>query len=176
MQLTAGEFQIRDLVDEDVVSITRYANNPRVAGVLRDLFPHPYFEKDAREFISRTNAQTPRKAFAIATTEEAFGVIGYIPGLDVYRFSAEIGYWIGEPFWGQGIMTSVVETFCDFLFDSYQYNRLCACIFSSNPASGRVLEKAGFTREGIIKAHVVKNGELLDEHMYSRLRPGLLAR
>ena len=176
MQLTAGEFQIRDLVDEDVASISRYANNPRVAGVLRDLFPHPYFEKDAREFISRTNSETPRKAFAIANIEEAFGVVGYIPGRDVYRFSAEIGYWIGEPFWGQGIMTSVVEVFSEYLFSTFPFNRLFACIFSSNPASGRVLERAGFTREAVIKAHVVKNGELLDEHMYSRLRPGLLAR
>ena len=176
MQLTAGEFQIRDLVDEDVASITRYANNPRVAGVLRDLFPHPYFEKDAREFISRTNSETPRKAFAIASIEEAFGVVGHIPGQDVYRFSAEIGYWIGEPFWGRGIMTCVVEIFCEYLFENFDYNRLFAGVFSSNPASGRVLEKAGFTREAILNAHVVKNGELLDEHLYFRLRPGLLAR
>ena len=174
MLLTAGEFQIRDLEDQDVASITRYANNPRVAGVLRDLFPHPYFEKDARIFISLTNAETPRKAFAIANDEEAIGVVGYIPGQDVYRFSAEIGYWIGEPFWGRGIMTNVVKVFSDFLFETFDYNRLFACIFSSNPASGRVLEKAGYFREAIIKAHVIKNGQLLDEHVYSKLRPGLL--
>jgi len=176
MLLTVGEFQIRELAELDVVSITRYADNPRIAGVLRDLFPHPYFEKDARDFIARTKAETPPKAFAIAQTAEAFGVIGYIPGQDVYRFSAELGYWIGEPFWGRGIMTGVLQVFSEYLFDTFEFNRLFACIFSSNPASGRVLEKAGFTREAIIKAHVVKNGELLDEHVYSRLRPGLLGR
>jgi len=73
-------------------------------------------------------------------------------------------------------MTCVVKTFSDYLFDTFDFKRLFAGIFSSNPTSGRVLEKAGFTKEGILKAHVVKNGELLDEHLYSRLRPGLIGR
>ena len=174
MLLTAGEYRIRDLAEGDVASVARYANNPSVAGVLRDLFPYPYSPIDAREFITRINGEDPRTAFAIATKDEAFGVIGYIPGQDVYRFSAEIGYWIGEPFWGRGIMTCVVNTFSDYLFDTFEYNRIFAGIFSSNPASCRVLEKAGFTLEAILKAHVVKNGELLDEHLFSRLRPGLI--
>jgi len=119
------------------------------------------------------HADDPRTAFAIATTEEAFGVIGYIPGQDVYRFSAEIGYWIGQEYWGRGIMTDAVAIFSEYLFETFKFNRLYAGIFSSNPASGRVLEKAGFTCEGILRAHVTKNGELLDEHLYARLRPGL---
>jgi len=142
MLLTAGDFFIRDLVEGDVASIARHADDPRTA-------------------------------FAIATTEEAFGVIGYIPGQDVYRFSAEIGYWIGQEYWGRGIMTDAVAIFSEYLFETFKFNRLYAGIFSSNPASGRVLEKAGFTCEGILRAHVTKNGELLDEHLYARLRPGL---
>ena len=68
---------------------------------------------------------------------------------------------------------SVVKAFSDYLFETFEFNRLFAGIFSSNPASGRVLEKAGYTREAILRAHVTKNGELLDEYLYSRLRPGL---
>jgi ribosomal-protein-alanine N-acetyltransferase len=174
MLLTTGNYLIRDFVESDVASIARYANNPGIAGVLRDLFPHPYGEDDAKKFIGRINGEDPRTAFAIATTQEAIGCIGYIPGQDVYRYSAEVGYWIGEKYWGRGIMTSVVAVFSEYLFETYEFNRLYAGIFSSNPASGRVLEKAGFTCEGTLRAHVTKNGELLDEHLFAKLRPGLI--
>ena len=174
MLLTAGDFLIRDLAEGDVASIARYADNPRIAGVLRDLFPAPYSEDDAKDFIGRISSEEPRTAFAIASAEEAFGVIGYIPGQDVYRRSAEIGYWIGEEYWGRGIMTGVVKVFSEYLFATYEFNRLFAGIFSSNPASSRVLEMAGFTREGILRAHVLKNGKTLDEHLYARVRPGLI--
>ena len=158
----------------DAASIARCADNPRVAGVLRDLFPSPYALSDAEEFIGKINAGDPRTAFAIATADEAFGVIGFIPGQDVYRFSAEIGYWIGEEYWGRGIMTGAIEIFTAHLFENFRFHRLFAGVFSSNPASARVLEKAGFTREAILRAHVTKNGQILDEHLYSKLRPGLV--
>jgi RimJ/RimL family protein N-acetyltransferase len=174
MLLTVGDFQIRDLTEDDVPAIARYANNPKVARTLRDLFPHPYAADDALEFISRIRAEKPPSAFAIATDAEAIGVIGFVPGQDVYRHSAEIGYWIAEEFWGRGIMTEVVKAFAAYLFETYPIHRLYAGTFSSNPASGRVLEKAGFTLEGILKAHVLKDGEILDEHLYAKLRPGLI--
>ena len=167
------EYQIRDLAPADAVSIARHADNPRVAGVMRDLFPSPYALSDAEEFIGKINGEDPHTAFAIATADGAFGVIGYTPGRDVYRFSAEIGYWIGEDYWGRGIMTGVVEVFTAHLFENFDYNRLFAGVFSSNPASARVLEKAGFVCDGILKAHVTKNARILDEHIYSKLRPGL---
>ncbi len=172
MKLAIGDFWIRDLEVEDGRSITRHADNPRVAQMLRDLFPRPYSLTDALEFILMTNRTEPRAAFAIASDEEAFGVIGFNPGRDVYRFSAEIGYWIGEDYWGQGIMTRAVKAFSDHLFETHDFQRLFAGTFSSNPASGRVLEKAGFVREGIFRSHVTKNGTLLDEHLYARVRPG----
>jgi hypothetical protein len=79
MLLKVGDYLIRALAEGDVVSIARHANNPGVAGVLRDLFPTPYSEDDAKDFIGRISGEDPRTAFAIATTGEAFGVIGYIP-------------------------------------------------------------------------------------------------
>lgn len=172
MLISIGKYRIRDLSFDDVSTIARHADNPKIAGMLRDLFPSPYTEDDALEFILKTNSGTPRTAFAIASAEEAFGVIGFASGKDVYRFSAEVGYWIGEEYWGQGIMTAAVMAFSDFLFETFEFNRLFAGTFSSNAASGRVLEKAGYIREGILRAHVTKNGELLDEHLYARLGPG----
>ena len=174
MLLEFSRYLIRDLSPADAASIARYADNPRVAGVMRDLFPSPYALSDAEEFIAKINSEEPRTAFAITTADEAFGVVGFIPGQDVYRHSAEIGYWIGEDYWGRDIMTEAVEIFAAHLFENFDYNRLFAGVFSSNPASARVLEKAGFTLEGVFRAHVTKNGELLDEHLYSKLRFGLV--
>jgi RimJ/RimL family protein N-acetyltransferase len=171
--LQLREYRIRDLHLDDAPAITRHADNPAISSKLRDLFPSPYSEEDARNFIRHVNSETPRIAFAIATDKEAFGVIGYITGQDVYRFSAEVGYWVGEMYWGRGIMTEAVKAFSDYLFETFEFNRLFAGVFSSNPASARVLEKAGYTREGILHCHVTKNGELLDEHLYARLRPTL---
>ena len=171
MELAIGDFWIRDFRVQDAETIARHADNPLVAGVLRDLFPSPYSITDAQEFIVRTNGAEPRTAFAIASADEAFGAIGFNRGQDVYRYSAEIVYWIGEDYWGQGIMTRAVKAFSDHLFETHDFHRLFAGIFSSNPASGRVLEKAGFVLEGILRAHVTKNGELLDEHLYARVRP-----
>ena len=173
MLLQFSEYRIRDLVPADAAAIARHADNPRVAGVLRDLFPSPYRLSDAEEFIAMINGATPCTAFAIAGQEEAFGVIGFVAGQDVYRHSAEIGYWIGEDFWGRGIMTGALGVFTTYLFENFPFNRLFAGIFSSNPASGRVLAKAGFQQEGILRAHVIKNGKILDEHLYAKLRPDL---
>jgi len=161
MLLEFSEYRIRDLAPADAAAMARHADNPLIADVLRDLFPSPYVLSDAKEFITRTLSADPVTAFAIGTDKEVFGVIGFIPGQDVYRHSAEIGYWIGVEYWGT------------HLFENFDFNRLFAGVFSSNPASARVLEKAGFTRDGILRAHVTKNGKVLDEHLYSKLRPGL---
>jgi len=174
MLLEFSEYRIRDLAPTDAPAIARHADNPHIADVMRDLFPSPYALADAEEFINRITSAELETAFAIATGEEAFGVIGFIPGQDVYRHSAEIGYWIGEDYWGRGIMTGAIKVFTAHLFENFGFNRLSAGVFSSNPASARVLEKAGFTRDAVLRAHVTKNGEVLDEHLYSKLRAGLV--
>ena len=173
MVLEFGEFMIRDLDIDDAPSIARHADNPGIARALRDLFPSPYSIADAVEFIAKFGTAEPRTVFAIATAEEAFGIMGFFPGQDVNRFSAEIGYWIGESYWGRGVMTRAVEIFTEYVFNNFEINRLYAGVFSSNPVSGRVLEKAGYKCEGTHRAHVFKNGEILDELVYARLRPGL---
>ena len=160
--------------DLDAPALARHADNPHVTNSLRDLYPSPYSVVDAVEFLARFSTADPCTVFAIANAAEVFGVIGYFPGQDVYRFSAEIGYWIGEPYWGRGIMTQAVDLLSQYVFETHPINRLYAGIFSTNPASVRVLEKAGYKCEGTHKCHVVKNGEIQDELVYARLRPGLM--
>jgi len=173
MILHLGEYVVRSLVRGDAVSLARHANNPLVARSLRDRFPSPYSLEDAKAFIRGIAASHPHLAYAVANEKGAFGVIGFIPGQDVYHRSAEVGFWIGEDFWNQGIMSAAVDAFAEFLFENFDFNRLYSGIFSSNPASARVLEKAGFRREGTLRAHIYKNGEVLDEWLYARTRPGL---
>ncbi len=94
-----GEYMIRDWRRDDAPFLARYANNRKIWLNLRDAFPHPYTQEDAAIYIARSLQKVQRTAFAIATETEAIGSIGLMPGQDVHRFTAELGYWLGEPFW-----------------------------------------------------------------------------
>jgi RimJ/RimL family protein N-acetyltransferase len=99
------------------------------------------------------------------------GGIGIDVGTDVFRRSAEIGYWLGEPFWGRGIATEVLRALTDYAWATFDIIRLEAGVFSWNPASARVLEKAGYTLEGCLRQGVVKQGRVGDRLIYGLLRP-----
>ncbi len=162
-----GGYCIRSLSVADVDAITKYANNRNVWRNLRDLFPHPYHRHDALRFISDTAARDPESAFAIANSNEAIGVIGFHAQDDVLRRSAEVGYWLGEPFWGKGIATRALVVVCARIFEQPDIVRLTAPVFAWNPASARVLEKAGFTREGVLAERGVQRWP---DHGYAGLR------
>lgn len=166
-----GEYILRDLRPEDAPSIARYADNRNIWRNLTDGFPHPYTLEDAKAYIYRINAATPRTAFAVATENEAIGSIGIYPGKDVHCHSAEMGYWLAEPYWGRGIMPRAVKIITAFAFDQLNLLRVFAEPYTTNPASARVLEKAGFIREGILHANVVKAGKLLDQYLYAAVNP-----
>jgi [ribosomal protein S5]-alanine N-acetyltransferase len=114
--------------------------------------------------------EKPETTFAIATSEEAIGCIGLRRGVDVHRKTAELGYWLGEPFWGQGIMTEAVVEFTRWAFQEFNLNRIFAEPFESNEGSICVLEKAGFVPEGRMKANVFKDGKILDSFLYARVQ------
>lgn len=158
---------IRDWKRDDASSIAKYANNRKIWLNLRDAFPHPYSAADAEAFITRAMQSVPRTFFAIATQTEAIGSIGFALGHDVHRFTAELGYWLGEPFWGKGIMTEAVKAICEYAFQELGLYRISATPYITNPASARVLEKAGFVREGILRSSAVKEGRVLDQLMYA---------
>jgi len=93
-----------------------------------------------------------------------------MPGEDVHRFTAEMGYWLAEPFWNKGIMSEVVSRFTDFVFEKFELNRLFAEPYIHNTASARVLEKAGFVLEGKLQSSVFKDGKVLDQFLYAKIR------
>ena len=170
MKIDIGEkFVIRPYELDDVESLTKYANNRNVWLGLKDCFPHPYRRKDAQKWIDWVKNQEPETHFAIVSETEVIGGIGIKLGSDVYYLSGEIGYWIGEPFWGRGIATRAMKVFSEFAFYEYDLLRLHACIFSDNLASRNVLEKAGFTCEGKLEKAVVKDGIVLDKFIYTRI-------
>jgi [ribosomal protein S5]-alanine N-acetyltransferase len=173
MRASIGEYLIRDWSCDDAAAIAKYANNRHIATQLRDGFPHPYRRSDADAFLARAMKQDPPTMFAIATDAEAIGSIGLLPGQDVHRLSAELGYWLAEPFWNRGIMTMAVIQIVDYAFAALQLNRVYAEPYATNPASARVLEKAGFLREGVLRANVIKDGEVLDQFLFAKVREGI---
>ena len=155
---------------EDAASLQRYANNRNIWINLRDIFPHPYTLENARFFLDLVAKENPLTTFAIATESEAIGCIHLRLGVDVHCRTAELGYWLGEPFWGRGIMTESVSAFTSEAFKRFELVRIYAQSFATNDASVRVLQKAGFTCEGRLRAHVLKDGKVLDALLYAKLR------
>jgi ribosomal-protein-alanine N-acetyltransferase len=170
--LTLRSCVIRPWTLDDAVAVQRYANNRKIWLNLRELFPHPYTLEDAHAFLGFVLKEEPRTTFALATESEAIGCIGLRLGSDVHRKTAEMGYWLGEPFWGRGIMTEAVTAFTRFAFHTFDLHRIFAQPFASNTASVRVLEKAGFMCEGRLRANVFKDGKVLDTFLYARVRAG----
>jgi len=136
-------------------------------------FPFPIIFQSAENFLSLVQLQEPRAYFAIASSEEAIGSIGLGIGSDVHRFTAELGFWLAEPFWNKGIMTDAVIRFTEYAFETFKLHRIYAEPYVTNPASARVLEKAGYAFEGTLKSNVFKDGKVLDQHLYARVQESL---
>lgn len=162
---------VRAWKKSDSASLVRHANNINVAKNLRDAFPHPYTKADASTFLKRSLASDDPTNLAIDVGGEAVGAVGYVPGRDVERFSAEIGYWLGEEFWGRGITTEAVQLVTDHAFAQLNFLRLFALPFADNAASIRVLEKAGYAREAVLRSSSVKYGEVKDQMLYANINP-----
>lgn len=170
MLLDLGDLRIRPWRRDDLDALLRYANNPKIASNLRDQFPHPYTRRDGLDYLNYVRSMETPMSFAIECGSEAIGGIGYRMGTDIARLSAEMGYWLGEPFWGRGITTRAVTASSDWAFDAYKIIRIYAMAFSHNVASMRVLEKAGFQKEGVLHKSAIKNGVVLDQVMYAKLK------
>ena len=165
-----GDVAIRDFKANDTTLLAKYANNKKVSINLRDGFPSPYTLDDAKAFIDRVNKQNPQTFFAIEYKGEYVGNISLSPGTDVYRNSAEIGYFIGEPFWNKGIATKAVKLITDWGFKNLNLVRIHTGIFAFNKPSQRVLEKCGFKKEAIFKKAITKNGKIYDEIRFAKIK------
>lgn len=153
----------------DVGSLARHANDERIWLHLRDRFPHPYTEDDARAFLDVATSYPEGTHFAIDVGGEAVGSVGLVLQADVHRRSAELGYWLGCAHWGRGIATEAVRAVTEHAFSVFGLVRVFAVVFAQNPASERVLAKAGFCLEGRLRKAVVKNGALLDALLWARV-------
>ncbi len=153
----------------DVQSLAKCANNKNIADNLRDGFPYPYTLNDAQNWL-KSAINDKNLLMAIELNEQAVGGIGIIYKTDVYRLSAEIGYWLCENLWGKGIMCEAVKNMVQYTFANTRIVRIYAGIFENNIASARVLEKAGFFLEATHKNAVIKNGTIMDEKLYSILK------
>lgn len=164
-----GDVVIRELMDSDLPKLAEYGNNPKVAINLRDSFPHPYSFEDAVKFKEMVDSMNPKVIFAIEYKGEYAGNICLIPCSDVYRKSAEIGYFLGEPFWNKGIMTQAVNLISKWGFENLGVVRIHTGVFEFNKASQRVLEKCGFVLEGTFLKAVIKNNQLYNEIRFAKI-------
>ncbi|MCI8506264.1 MAG: GNAT family N-acetyltransferase [Lachnospiraceae bacterium] len=166
------EFVLRNWNVRDVDDLAKAADNPRIAANLRNVFPSPYTCADARWYIDDCLSKTGRRQIchAIEVNKKAAGSIGIFVKDDVYEKSAELGYWLQEDYWRQGIMSQAVGMICREAFSTFDIIRIYAEPFASNKGSRGVLEKAGFTLEGLMRNGIYKNGRIDSYCIYSLLR------
>jgi [ribosomal protein S5]-alanine N-acetyltransferase len=169
MHLDCGLCIVRDWTTADRDALLRFANNRNVWRNLTHRFPHPYTAADADSWLARVNNATPSTHWAIEVDGCAAGGIGVELGEGVFAKSARFGYWLGESYWGRGIMTAAVRATSEYALSHFGLTRLEAPVFEWNPASMRVLEKCGFVREGVCRRSVYKDGAVIDTVLYARV-------
>lgn len=163
---------IRNWKKTDASSLAAALSNKNILNNLRDRLPYPYTEKDAEEYIDFILNSNPNDTFAYAIDVDgrAVGSIGAFRQRNIHFRTAELGYYLSEEYWGRGIMTIAVKQICEKLFSETDILRIFAEPFENNAGSRRVLEKAGFQLEGILKNNAFKNGKVSNMALYSYTR------
>ena len=174
MEIARPRCLLRPLLPTDAPALARHANDRGVWQNLRDRFPHPYGVADAEAFIAHVGSASVQTVFGIDVDGEIIGTIGLVPGDDIARRTAEVGYWIGRAFWGRGIVVEALRATTTYAFDTLDLARVFAVPFATSAQSVRVLEKAGYVREGTMRHSAVKDGMLLDQLLYAAYRDGPL--
>jgi ribosomal-protein-alanine N-acetyltransferase len=171
VQLQLSRCTVRPWALTDAESLQRHADNRKVSSQLRDRFPFPYGIEQARTFLGWITTQPAPTVWAIEVGGEAVGGIGIEMHSDVERVSAEIGYWLGESMWGRGIATEALVAVTAEAFKRFDITRLYAVPFADHAASVRVLEKAGYVREGRMHRSAIKDGTVRDQLLLATYRP-----
>lgn len=164
--------KIREWRLSDAVDLAMALSNKKVQDNLRDGLPFPYTEKDSLVYINAmlTADKNDTFAFAVTVDDKAIGSIGVFRQGNIHRLTAELGYYISEEYWGNGIMTEAVKQICKYVFKNSDIIRIYAEPFSYNIASCRVLEKAGFQFEGLLRQNAIKNNKVIDMKMYALIK------
>ncbi len=160
-------FKLRPWQISDIESLAKYANNVNLTTFFTNRFPIPYSENDAENFIEIALNDNPMLKYAIEINGEAVGGIDFHPQADILCKNIEIGYWIGEPFWGKGIMTEVVKQIILIGFERFDVTRIYAKCFGQNIGSQKVLENAGFKLEARFENIIYKYDTFQDELIYA---------
>lgn len=157
---------LRDLKEQDAPLLVDYLNNTEVVKYLSSRIPYPYTIKDAQWWVN-TGCKEEAVAKAIEFNGVFCGVVGAHRQQFEYSHCAEIGYWLAEAYWGKGIASAALTQLSQIVFTTTDIIRLYASVFSTNPASMRVLEKAGYSLEGIFRQGANKNNEYYDVHTFA---------
>ncbi|UCG62199.1 MAG: GNAT family N-acetyltransferase [Candidatus Zixiibacteriota bacterium] len=170
-RIEGDKINLRFITKGDALSIYQYAADEAISRYTH--IPHPYNLDDAYDFVKLTQSDRKRKAayhYGLENREtgQIIGMIGLIALFPMHR-KAELGYWLAKPFWGRGIITEAIEKIVEFAFVTLKLHRVYAHVFPDNKASIRVLEKCGFTREGLIREGFVQRGKYVSVYMYSIL-------
>ncbi|WP_313134123.1 GNAT family N-acetyltransferase [Anaerocolumna sp.] len=166
------ECKIRSWRVEDAKDLAEALDNKKILDNLRDGLPYPYTVNDAKNYISAMldSKKDTTYAFAITVNDKAVGSIGVFRKDNIHYRTGEMGYYIAEPYWGQGIGTSAVKQVCQYIFENTDIIRIFAEPFAHNLGSCRILEKSGFVNEGTLRKNAVKNGIVLDMKIYSKVK------
>ena len=166
-----GPCRLRPWRLEDRSDLLRHANNRNIWRNLRDLFPHPYLPEHADTWLAfASGPEPPEGIYAVEVDGTVVGGLGIERGKDIESRVAEIGYWLAEPFWGKGLTTAAVRAATHHALNETDLFRLYAPVFAWNTASMRVLEKAGYEREAILRRGGIKDGTVIDRVIYARVR------
>lgn len=164
-------FELRPFRQSDLSSLVKHANNYNIAKNLSNKFPFPYTQQDGIAFINLALSANPQEIFAIAVNDKVVGSIGVHPQTDFYCKNAEMGYWIAEAYWGNGIVPAAINLMIDYGFKTFPISRIYARTFDTNIKSQRVLEKTGFALEAKFAGTFYKNGTVYDELVYGIRKP-----
>ncbi len=169
-----GSYSLQDWAgawsDGDRERLVLLADDHDVWLNLRDHFPHPYTRADAEAWVALQGDLDPPLNFAICDTTGPIGGIGLTKRGEELRHSAELGYWLGKPFWGRGIATAAARAMTAYGLEELGLIRLDAQVQVHNKASARVLEKVGYRYEGLLRKVAIKQGEPVDHLLYAILR------
>ena len=160
---------LRPWQKQDAQELALVANNKNIWNNVRDALPSPYTVMDALQWIAHVNDQNPVVNFAIVCKGNIAGSIGCITKQDISRKNIEIGYFVGERYWGNGIATEAVRLLVDFIETRLDVVRIEAHVFEQNKSSMKVLQKNGFHLEAISRKAAIKNNEVIDDYVWVKL-------
>ncbi len=170
--LTTDRLIVRPFTQADAKDVQRLAGADEIAATTTNI-PHPYEDGMAETWIETHRSRFDERrgidlAITMAATGDLVGAIGFATASEVHR-RAEMGWWVGVPYWRQGICTEAAAALAAYSFDELELHRLTAHHLTRNPASGRVMQKIGMSHEGTLRQHIVKSGVFEDIEVYGLL-------